>query len=305
MSEIDPLAVLGALGIADARAVEPVSRGSDSAIWRVERPAGVYALRLLRAGEDAQCEREVVAMGAAAKAGVPVPAIHAQGCWEGRPALLLSWCTGRPLADQLQDDPRRLWRLGAAFGQTQARIHRAPAPAVLYPEHARGWIAWTGSDEEPLQARLRALAGEATALLHLDYHLLNVMTDHRQVTGVLDWTNARAGDPRADLARTFTILCVEPDEPGAPLLWTVLLRRVLALAWQHGYRQAWAEGGDKSCPLDWSPEEKALFYAWAGTVMARDLAPKVGRPGVWLQPRHLDRIRRWAAHWKRRAGVPV
>lgn len=50
-------------------------------------------------------------------------------------------------------------------------------------------------------------------------------------------------------------------------------------------------------------EEQALFYAWAGTVMARDLAPKIGRPGVWLQPHHLERIRRWADRCKRRAGL--
>ncbi len=48
----------------------------------------------------------------------------------------------------------------------------------------------------------------------------------------------------------------------------------------------------------------APFYAWAGGAMARDLAPKLGRPGVWLEPRHIEAIAGWAAGWRRRAGLP-
>jgi aminoglycoside phosphotransferase (APT) family kinase protein len=136
----------------------------------------------------------------------------------------------------------------------------------------------------------------------LDYHPLNVMADGARITGVLDWTNARAGDPRADLARTFGIVRVSPLAPGTPVLPALVARRALELGWRRGYRQA-AEGGGTRGGISLE-EEQALFYAWAGTVMARDLAPKIGRPGVWLQPHHLERIRRWAARCKRRAGIP-
>jgi hypothetical protein len=37
--------------------------------------------------------------------------------------------------------------------------------------------------------------------------------------------------------------------------------------------------------------------------MARDLEPKLGRPGFWLQPCHLARMRQQAIRWKRRAGI--
>src|SRR5205814_1988822 len=99
------------------------------------------------------------------------------------------------------------------------------------------WIEWAGPDEEPLQARLRALAGNATALLHLDYHALNVMTDCRAITGILDWANARAGDPRADYARTVAILRLSPLRPGSPRLRTLALRRMLEFGWRRGYRR--------------------------------------------------------------------
>jgi hypothetical protein len=47
----------------------------------------------------------------------------------------------------------------------------------------------------------------------------------------------------------------------------------------------------------------AAFYAWAGARMERDLRPKLGEPGVWLQPGDLARMHGWTRTWKRRAGV--
>src|SRR2546428_992349 len=83
----------------------------------------------------------------------------------------------------------------------------------------------------------------------------------------------------------------------------LVARRALELGWRQGYRHV-AEGGSAGGAIAMD-EEQALFYSWAGTLMVRDLAPKIGRPGIWLQPHHLERIRRWADWWKRRAGIAV
>jgi hypothetical protein len=37
--------------------------------------------------------------------------------------------------------------------------------------------------------------------------------------------------------------------------------------------------------------------------MIRDLSPKIGREGFWLQDQHLDGVRQWRDEWKRRAGI--
>jgi hypothetical protein len=37
--------------------------------------------------------------------------------------------------------------------------------------------------------------------------------------------------------------------------------------------------------------DMALFYAWAGAVMIRDLSPRIGKPEFWLQDHHLDPVR--------------
>jgi len=54
----------------------------------------------------------------------------------------------------------------------------------------------------------------------------------------------------------------------------------LEWVWRRGYEQA---GGR----LD----EMALFYAWAGAVMVRDLSPRIGKVGFWLEEKHLDPVR--------------
>jgi aminoglycoside phosphotransferase (APT) family kinase protein len=126
-------------------------------------------------------------------------------------------------------------------------------------------------------------------LLHLDYHGLNVMTDGERITGVLDWANALAGDPRACFARTYMFLKLIP----ATFRWTLRLRVstwLLTQAWKRGYQQ-----------VAGSLRDMELFYAWAGAVTVRDFTRKPEAHGLepFIEPMH-----RWTATWKRRAGLP-
>jgi aminoglycoside phosphotransferase (APT) family kinase protein len=286
---LNPAAILSALGITDATAITPVHGGTDTALWRVEHRSLTYALRVFRSEQADTYQRELAALEAARQAHLPVPAIHATSLWHERPALLVSWCPGIPLGEALRQRPWRVGALGMAFGRTQARIHQVSAPAGLDQQRS-DWITWAGSDERSLQALLQRAAGNAAVLIHLDYHPLNVLTDGTQITAILDWANARAGDPRADVARTYTILMVEPYGPGRQSLTLSLGRRLLAWSWQHGYAQVAGRLG-----------EMALFYAWAGAVMVRDLAPRVTNPQSWWQEHHLEHIREWTIKWKQRA----
>jgi len=179
------------------------------------------------------------------------------------------------------------------MGRVQARLHAAPAPEAL-AHLLPAWIPRAGETELALQARLRSLARRPAALLHLDYHPLNVMVADRAVTGVLDWANAAVGDPRADLARTVTLLRLPPSPPGTPAVLALGLRRVVEAGWRTGYQQLAGPFGDM-----------APFYAWAGAMMERDLRPKLGKPGVWLQPSDLARMHRWTLTWKRLAEVSL
>lgn len=286
---LDPVDILATLRISSVRAITPVHGGTDTAIWRVEHGSTISALRVFRAEQAETYRREIVAMQAAHQARVPVPVIHASGVWHERPVLLLSWCPGITLRDAIRRQPWRVWSLGMTFGRTQALIHQIPARAE-WPNQRTDWIGWAGPNEHQLRAALQQLARPTPALLHLDYHPLNVLTDGRQVTAVLDWANTHVGDPRADVARTYTILMVEPNTPGRQPLTLSLVRRLLAWSWRRGYQRV-------AGPLS----DMAWFYAWAGAVMVRDLAPRVSDPLSWWQPQHLERIQSWTAVWKRRA----
>jgi len=288
----DPLAIARSLGLADGERATAVAGGADTAIWRVDAGGATYALRLFRPEQAAMAAREVVAMGAAADGGLPVPSIRAAGTWQDRPALLMPWLPGRTVEDELGRRPWRGWRLGVEFGRVQAAVHGVPAPAALR-DHPLPWIEWATPDDA-LRHRLRAIVDQPEALLHLDYHPRNVLVVDGRVSAVLDWANARAGDRRADLARTASILRFAPLAGGAPPFAARLARAAFTAGWRRGYR---AVAGPTT--------EMAPFYAWAGAVIIRDLAPRLGRPDLtWLTPAFFARVRSWTAAWRARAGLP-
>ncbi len=299
-ASLDPLAILASLGVVDATRLVPISGGQDTAVWRVERPGGPCALRVFRPEQRPVCDWEVAAMAAAAAGGIPVPAVYAQGLWRNRPALLLSWCRGRPLASELAARPWRLWSLGVAFGRRHAAIHALQAPPAL--QQAPSWLERLGPPEagDAAAARLRAALATLSrrdALLHLDYHPLNVLADGRQITAILDWANARAGDPRADLARTYTLLRLAPWPPshGLRSLAVAAVRRLFERAWRHGYQLASGFAFD--------PSQLAPYYAWAGRWLERELMRRLDPSAAgWIEPRDLLRIRRWNAYWLCQAG---
>ena len=288
---LDPVAILTALGLPDPARITPVTGGADTAIWRVEQAGRESALRVFRPEQAAVAQREVAAMAAARDQGLPVPKVYAQGSWQARPALLLSWQPGQPLAHELRARPWQAWKLGMAFGRTQAAIHAMPAPPELIDNGC--WLDW-GNPDQALRACLLAYSRPAMAMLHLDYHPLNVLVAEGQVTGVLDWANARAGDPRADLARTASILRFAPLDPSLPALLTQTVRRVFVAGWRRGYREI-------AGPV----AGMTPFYAWAGVVMIHDLMPRLGRSDMpWLTDDYFGPVRAWTAAWRERAKCP-
>lgn len=286
---LNPVDILTSLGITTTTVITPVHGGTDTAIWRVEHDSMTSALRVFRPEQAQVYQCEIEAMETARHADVPVPTIRATGVWQERPILLLSWCAGVPLWEAIRHQPWRLWSLGTAFGRIQAHIHHIPTPPRWHYQQ-RDWIGWAGEDQQRLQTALQQVARPTPALLHLDYHPLNVLTDGTQITAVLDWANARMGDPRADVARTYTILMVEPYTPRRQPFMMSVVRRLLMWSWQGGYEQVAGEVSNM-----------AWFYAWAGAVMVRDLAPRVQDPESWWRPQHLTDIRDWATRWQQRA----
>lgn len=123
-------------------------------------------------------------------------------------------------------------------------------------------------------------------LIHLDYHPINVLTDGRRITAVLDWSTAAAGDRRIDLARTSALLEAGPIPPSRLKPIASIGRSLFCRAWRTGYARASGPCADL-----------AAFQVWAGETFVRDLESRVGESQVWATPRDLESARRWTARW--------
>jgi len=275
--------------------VEPVLGGWETSLWRFATTDGrLHALRIYPSPEHAAAaRREEVALRTCWDADVPVPTVEASGQWEGRPVLVLSWCPGTTCLAAMLRRPWSIWRLGVSFGRQQARIHGVAPPAALLEGAPDNWLVWGAEQHPEVVARLREMTISTASLIHLDYHPLNVLTDGRRITGVLDWPHGIAGDPRADFARTATLLLTASAPPGPTRPVVRAGRRLFYLAWRQGYTSEAGPVGDL-----------APFMAWAGVTRLNDLEDARSRPQSWADQRDFVAARRWVEQWKRRAGIP-
>jgi aminoglycoside phosphotransferase (APT) family kinase protein len=292
--EVEPAAVLDALGVECVGVPRRLTGGWDTLLWRFRSPDGrQHVLRIhylpLR---DELAARERAALNACASSSVPAPRVELTGSFEGLPALVLSWCEGAPMLSVVERRPWRIWRLARQFGCTQALIHRLEPPHEFKAHAPDDWIERAGERYSDLARHVAALKPSASALVHLDYHPLNVIVGSDGISGVIDWTYAAAGDPRADLARTEFTLRAAPIPPG-PLRPALSLARSIVIAgWRSGYRQA-AGGVPAYRP----------FMAWAGATLVAEVERVVDRPEVWGTQHDLEVLRQMVELWAVRTGI--
>lgn len=180
--------------------------------------------RVLRVGQ--RLDDETRAMGAAAGA-LPVPRVLDRTDLGGFTAALMERLPGQPAGTAAMARPELARAIGRACGELHARLSQIPAPAGL---------GIVGTGEQPRHPRL----------LHLDLHPFNVLVDDAaRVTGVIDWANAAAGEPVLDLARTWSILMLDPAamERGSHSGWRKLTStwiRQAALTKLPAHARAWA-----------------------------------------------------------------
>ncbi len=132
--------------------------------------------------------REAAVMEHARVHGFPVPEV-----FEVRDDSLVVELVDGPT--MLADLGRRPWRLGR-HARTLAELH----------------------------ARLHEIPYEGARLLHLDFHPDNVLLSRRGPV-VIDWTNARAGEPGLDVALTW-VIGASIGNVGARVFTRLFLRHV-------------------------------------------------------------------------------
>lgn len=247
--------------------VQQLSGGSSNPSWRVTTADGVYATRFYDAAPSAYSQAQLLSY--LLTQGVPVPEVAFVGTYGAHHFLALSWVQGLTVAEALRAHPDLAQHLGRLFGEAHARLH-----AVSVTPELRAALQLLGSPEQPVSTPV---------LLHLDYHLLNVLTDGSMITGVLDWENVRLGDARYDAARSLSILCADPSIRALPLPFRQVVR-AFRRSYVRGYQQVMGEA---------SLMALAPFLVWSGRFMLDDLK---GRSSL----EEVKNIERWSAWWQHR-----
>lgn len=160
------------------------------------------------------------------------------------------------------------------MGEAQQRLHEIVAPLLVFGVDTEG--------VHPFDAG-REVAGlpQGDRLLHLDWHPLNLLVDEAsgELSGIVDWDDARRGHPLLDLARTHSVLTMEPSLAWRP---TAVRPHLGAFA------EAWAAGyGSEAGAIP------GLCHVWAGRVMLADLHGRYRDT-----PESLDHLRRWTGTWE-------
>lgn len=141
-------------------------------------------------------------------AGAPAPAVGAIIQVAGRTGLVYQRVDGPSLEAVLLAQPAQVVRLARLFALVHSTLHQRTAynlPVFTYRLQQQIKIAALNSAaRQTAQTALEHLR-DGAALCHGDFHPGNVLLA-AQGPIVIDWENASAGEPAADVARTALLL---------------------------------------------------------------------------------------------------
>jgi aminoglycoside phosphotransferase (APT) family kinase protein len=286
MTDVDPRALLQALGVEGSVGIALLSHKRGKSVWRVDAPAGTLALRVRRPGEGHKLEREQAAMRVARAAGLGAPDIKATAVCDGVSAMLLAWLPGRDVHTELYKRPWAAYEAGLKCGRWHAALHQ-----VEGPNHDEPWVDRFGDVDPALRERVLAASGSASKLLHLDFIPQNIIGHSNTVTGVVDWSHASSGDPRADVARTWALLVATPRRPTLLGPGRRAARAVFTAGWERGYAE-----------VAGLQEDVPLFRAWALAALLNFYhRQRSGTAGPHASLKPLEAL---LDKWRVRAGLP-
>lgn len=140
--------------------------------------------------------------------GAPAPAVGGIVQVAGRTGLLYERIEGSSIEAALLAQPGQVMRLARLFARVHHAIHgRVGYHLPVFTYRARQQITRAPLSDGERSVALASLAHlpDRSALCHGDFHPANVLLAPRGPV-VIDWENASAGDPAADVARSALLL---------------------------------------------------------------------------------------------------
>jgi len=209
---------------------EPIARGRTSDILAT---GDDRVLKLFAVGsrvEDA--EREARLTRLAREAGAPAPIVFGVSTRCGRPGIELERLCGPLLLEQVVRDPACAERVGVVMARVHAQLHRTRAPRGFpsLTARLRGRVAEAPGLDRPVREALLARVhdpGDEVWLCHGDFHPANLVASP-EGTRIIDWCDATAGPPEADVARTLLIVDLATTRSDAEMPQRTVARRLRA-----------------------------------------------------------------------------
>lgn len=169
--------------------------------------------------KDEWVESEYATASMAFQAGLPTPQAFGLVKRDGRTGILFERVAGKSMLAILMAAPWRVGELARRLANLQADCLSYPAPSL--PPVRAGLervikdVMQSRGSEFPGEDALRVLEQlpDGDRLCHMDFHPDNIMYSQRGWV-ILDWMNARAGDPAADVARTSMMLLAARPAAG-------------------------------------------------------------------------------------------
>lgn len=177
------------------------------------------------------------------EAGIQAPAFGGIVEVNGRRGILYEYIRGASMLKQMQNQPWYIFRFARQFAAVHAAVHQGSAPElpsqrerierrILQAPRLRNEV------KRRLLKRLETLP-DGDSICHGDFHPDNVLLSPHG-PAVIDWTDARRGNPTADLARTTLLLtqsALPPNTNPAEHALINVFRRVFYRAYLRRYRQ--------------------------------------------------------------------
>ncbi len=168
----------------DREVGELIAAGRDAT---VHTAGNARVLRRTAPGRDLRAEATV--MEHVRAAGYPVPEVFRVGDGE----MELARVDGPTMLEDLEARPWRVGSHGRTLAELHTRLHAIDPPAGLAPHPA--------------------LPGDA--IVHQDLHPGNVILSPAGPV-VIDWTNARGGEPALDIALTWLLMAAFDHDQAPP-----------------------------------------------------------------------------------------
>ena len=193
----------------------------------------------LDAGAKREVFREAAILSAIEAFGLPTPRAIEAAEFNGRWGLVMTRAPGKPFLEAMLADVSAVPTHLEAMVRLHRQIHSHVVP-ILPPHKAKladalGRATRLGNEHRAkLTEALHALP-TGRQLCHLDFHPLNIIGTPDDAM-VIDWLDASAGDPAADVCRTLVLLTPHVPQVAEAYVDAYIaasgLTRTSVLAWR-------------------------------------------------------------------------